>query len=182
MSADRTAERVPETAEPAGWVRDRPHMPGYGVPEDNGELLDWSEIAARLAAAKIYWVCSATSDGVPHAVPVWGAFVDRMLYFGAGPRTSRNLARNPRLTIHLESGDEVVIAEGRASVVHDPGEALVQAIDDQCAAKYDWRPSTEGDGRVAEGWWQITPTKVLAWTAFPANATRWTRSGEEDSA
>ena len=39
----------------------------------------------------------------------------------AGPRKGRNLAENPNVAVHLESGDDVVILEGVAEVVTDPG-------------------------------------------------------------
>jgi hypothetical protein len=161
------------------WTRTRPQMPGYGVPEDESGLLEWSAVAGRLAAAKIYWVCTASGAGVPHAVPVWGAFVDDVLYLGAGgPRTNRNLAANPRVTVHLESGDNVVIIEGVVAPWTGASEQLGKAIDDQYAGKYDWRPSSEAaDGGIGDGWQVIRPDKIIAWTSFPADATRWTREG-----
>jgi len=34
--------------------------------------LSWPEVAARLTAARTYWLCTTTPSGAPHAVPVWG--------------------------------------------------------------------------------------------------------------
>lgn len=160
------------------WVKTRPHMPGYGVPDQADGMLEWSVVVARLAAAKNYWVCTATADGTPHAVPVWGAFIDGVFYLGAGgPRTNRNLAGNPKITIHLESGTEVVIAEGVVEPLGDVNPTLAKAVDDQYGDKYEWRPSSEtSDGGIGNGWRVLRPTKVIAWTSFPADATRWTRS------
>jgi hypothetical protein len=39
------------------------------VPDD---ALSWPEVAARLAAARNYWLCTTTLSGAPHAAPVWG--------------------------------------------------------------------------------------------------------------
>ena len=49
--------------------------------------------------------------------------MDLAFYLGPGPRTrkGRNLAENPNVAVHPESGDDVVILEGVAEVVTDPG-------------------------------------------------------------
>jgi len=168
-------ERTDTGAGMIAWKRDRPVIPGYGVPETEDGLLDLNVIRGRLATAKNYWICTASADGVPHAVPVWAAFVNDTVFFGAGPRSKRNLLANPAVTVHLESGDEVVIAQGVVKQVHVPDPALSKAIDDQYAEKYDWRPSSEGDTPVGEGWFALLPQRIIAWTSFPADATRWTR-------
>lgn len=162
------------------WVKDRPRMPGYGVPEGMNGTLEWSTVAERLAAGKNYWVCTAAADGTPHAVPVWGAYLDDTLYFGVGPRSSRNLAINPRVSIHLESADKVVIIEGVALTLHQPDAGLSKSLDDHFAAKYQWRPSSDGDDAVGEGWLTLAPERILAWTEFPKDATRWTRTERTD--
>ncbi len=160
------------------WRKSRPVMPGYGAPEGLDGTLEWPEVAARLAAGRSYWVCTASSDGAPHAVPVLAAFVDDTFYIGAGgPRTLRNLRENPRVSVHLESGSEVVIAEGTVES-GPPDPAVIQAVDDQYGDKYDWRPSSESpDGGIGDGWQILRPAKVIAWTSFPADATLWTRGG-----
>ncbi len=38
------------------------------VPEN---VLPRSEVAARLVAARNYWLCTTTPSGAPHAAPVW---------------------------------------------------------------------------------------------------------------
>jgi hypothetical protein len=158
------------------WKQDRPVMPGYGVPEDGSGMLAWDEVSKRLAGAKTYWVGTASASGQPHAVPVWAAWIDDTLYIGAGgPRTNRNLKQNPRVSVHLESGSEVVILEGavESGIAIDP--VTAKAIDDQYGEKYDYRPSSESeDGGIGDGWYVLKPSKVIAWTSFPADATRWT--------
>lgn len=168
-------EQIGTRGDDAAWVRDRPHIPGYGVPDDGETVLAWTDVADRLAGAKNYWICTAR-DGRPHAVPVWAAFIGDTIYFGAGPRSKRNIADNPRVSVHLESADQVVIAEGVVSVIQSPDPELSRAIDDQYAGKYDWRPSDDGGDPVGKGWFALTPTRVFAWTSFPADATRWTRT------
>lgn len=144
----------------------RPHIPGYGIPKSDEGLLPWSHVAERLERARNYWVGTAGADGRPHAVPVWGAWVDGGLYFGGGPRTQRNLAANPAVVVHLESGEDVVILEGVATEFTNPDPALVERVDDAFAAKYDgFRPG--GGGYV------LRPSIVFAWSKFPNDATRW---------
>lgn len=165
-----------------GWKRDRPRMPGYGVPDAQDGMLALPDIRERLATAKNYWICTATSSGTPHAVPVWAAFVNDTLYFGVGPRSTRNLLANAAVSVHLESADRVVIAEGIAEQIHGPDPELSKAIDDQYAAKYDWRPSGDSETPVGDGWFALAPHRIIAWTSFPADATRWTRTPVRTSA
>jgi hypothetical protein len=160
------------------WERSRPVANGYGIPETDGGMLDIEAVRERLTSAQNYWIASASKEGRPHAVPVWAAWIEDALLFGGGPRTARNLKANPWTSVHLESGTEVVIVEGPVTVVDEPGATLSQAIDDQYGAKYDWRPSSEGDEPVGKGWFRLDPVRIIAWTQFPADATRWTRVGK----
>jgi hypothetical protein len=54
-------------------------------------------------------------------MPVWGAWFEDAFFFGSGRESakSRNLAANPAVVVHLESGDQTVIIEGRAEHVLD---------------------------------------------------------------
>jgi hypothetical protein len=66
-------------------------------------------------------------------MPIWGLWRQETFYFGIGKdsRKDRNLAANPEIVLHLESGDEVVILEGRVEAVYDPKEL------ETYAAEYD---------------------------------------------
>src|SRR3712207_5164688 len=69
---------------------DRPFMPaGYGVPTTTEGMLPWSHVSERMASALNYWIGTTRPDGRPHAVPVWGAWVDETFYFEGGPDTRR---------------------------------------------------------------------------------------------
>jgi hypothetical protein len=149
-------------------------MPGYGVPEGNEGTLPWSHVEARMAEAKNYWIATSGADNQPHAVPVWGNWIDGALYFEIGPRSRRNLEANPRVSVHLENGDQPVILEGTAVRVTNINPALSKKIDDSSADKYNWRPSDEGAATPGEGSWMLRPMVVFAWTSFPGDATKWT--------
>ena len=96
---------------------------------------------------------------------MWGVWHDDAVLFGTSPSSlkARNLADNPRLVVHLESGDEVVILEGTAEQI-----TAEESVADAYEAKYDHRPSVEG-------LWQVRPTRAFAWTEsdYPKTATRY---------
>src|SRR3954449_10964184 len=90
---------------------------GYGVPLDGsgGGLMPWTTSAERLERSRNYWICTTRADGRPHAAPVWGLWFDGAVVFSTDPTSTkgRNLAHRPDVVVHLESGDEAVIVEGR---------------------------------------------------------------------
>lgn len=154
---------------PAGATRSRPHIPGYGIPEEEKGMLPWSHIEERMAAARNYWIGTTHPDGRPHATPVWGVWVDDTFYFGGGPdvRRSRNLRENPHVVVHLESGDDVVIIEGVTEqyTEQNADADLLKRIDDAYEAKYNMRHGTPV--------WAVRPRVVFAWASDLATATRW---------
>ncbi|MGH2709886.1 MAG: pyridoxamine 5'-phosphate oxidase family protein [Actinomycetota bacterium] len=153
-------------AEPIG---DRPYIahPEYGVPKDEKNLVPWSWVRERFEVELNYWVGTVGRDGDPHVRPVWGVFVDDTIHFGGGPRTmwSRNLAANRRVSVHLESGSEVVIAEGRVDRIEGAGDPRLSAIDDAYEVKYNMRHGPPI--------WVLRPSLVLAWKSFPKDVTRF---------
>jgi hypothetical protein len=100
------------------------------------------------------------------AAPVWGVWADGAVRFSTNPRSRKglNLARDPRVVIHLDSGDDVVILHGEA----EPYE-LEDSIADAYEAKYDYRPEPR------EGWFRLRPRRALAWLErdYPKTATRF---------
>jgi nitroimidazol reductase NimA-like FMN-containing flavoprotein (pyridoxamine 5'-phosphate oxidase superfamily) len=166
--ADLNAGRQGETP-----IAGRPHMPGYGVPEDKKGLLPWSHVTERMTEAQNYWIGTVSPDGHPHATPVWGLWVDDRLYFGGSPQTrrSRNLAQNPAVCVHLESGSEVVILHGEAEELRAPEQALRLRLIEASAAKYGFKPKPEDYD--APGTFVFRPRMAMAWKQFPKDATRW---------
>jgi Pyridoxamine 5'-phosphate oxidase len=150
-------------------VADRPYIahPEYGVPKSTKDLLRWSWVAERLASAQNLWICTTSPDGAPHVRPTWGVFVDDTICFGGGPETrwSRNLRANPEVTVHLESGTDVVIAEGRVDRITDSDDPRMTAIDDAYEQKYKMRHGAP--------MWLLAPRVVLAWSSFPKDMTRF---------
>lgn len=87
--------------------------------------LAWSRVERRLRNAENYWLCTTRADGRPHARPVWGVWHAGGVWFGTGQRSvkGRNLARDPRAVLHLESGDAVVILDGAVERVTNKAQA-----------------------------------------------------------
>lgn len=144
----------------------RPRMPeSYGVPESVEGTLSWDYVAGRMGEARNYWLSTVRPDGRPHAVPVWGVWVNETFHFGGGgtTRKAKNLADNPNVVAHCESGQEVVIVEGVAEEVTDP--SFQERLDDAYEAKYGIRHGTPV--------WAVWPRLVHAWSNFPVDATRW---------
>ena len=149
----------------------RLEMPrGYRAAGSGAGLLPWSHAVERLERAQNYWLATARPDGRPHVTPVWGVWIDGALYFDGIPtaRWARNLAANPAVAVHLESGNDVVIVEGAAEDVvtdADVGGRIIEAW----AAKYGRllpEPATDGIFR-------LRPRTARAWSRFPDDATRW---------
>ena len=153
------------TAERPGFT------PGYGISESVDGLLDWAWAEGRLLSSRNYWVCTTRGNGRPHAAPVWGVWVDGALLFSSDPKSvkGRNLAGRPDVVVHLESGDETVICEGRIESM--PADVLT-AFADAYEAKYDLRPDTSNPDH---GMYALRPRSVLAWREqdFPNSATRF---------
>ena len=149
-------------------VPSRPRLKGYGAPVDQDTLLEWAGVSEQLAEARNYWVGTSDPDGRPHAVPVWGVWIDDALYFDGAPqaRWVRNLAVNPQVVVHLESGDRVVIVEGEVERLELLPATVLPRVAAQSEAKYGG--TFEDVGCLA-----LRPRVVFAWSNFPADATRF---------
>jgi len=153
----------------------RPHFPP-GYVENAQSLLPWSHVEERLSSALHYWLCSVRPDGRPHAVPKWAVWADQKVYFDGSPQTrhARNIAANPAVSLHLESGSDVLIMEGTAREVGKPDPALAARLAGLYADKYralGYAPEpTQWD---AGGLFAITPHTVIAWTVFYENPTKF---------
>jgi len=175
MATARRASKK-KTANPqVGPTASRPHMPGYGIPTDKKGLLPWSHVTERMARAQHYWIATVSPDGRPHATPVDGLWLEDQLYFGGSPETrrNRNLAENPAVCVHLESGIDVVILHGEAHELRAPDRSLAIRLSEGSIKKYGYGPKPE-EYEKADGVYCFRPRLVFAWKQFPKDATRWT--------
>jgi hypothetical protein len=161
--------------EPVQPTTDRPWM--YGRSGLNPVLLPWSWAERRLVAARNYWIATTRPGGRPHTRPVWGVWLEHAFHFSTGSLAAGNIAANPAITVHLESGAEVVIIESVAEVVKDAD--LLPRLITAYNEKYLW----DLDPSNPDVWYQVRPQLVFGWmvddsgqdggAAFHATTTRW---------
>ena len=147
---------------------------GYGIATGTDGQLTWSWVEEQLTAARSFWICTTRDDGRPHAMPVWGLWLADRLLWSTDPtsRKARNFLARPDIVVHLDSGDDVVVLEGRAEAVdRDVVDRFCDGYDDKYAARPD--PTNPGHGL-----YQLRPERVLAWreSDFPTSATRFRRT------
>jgi hypothetical protein len=130
-------------------------------------MLPWSRAEERLSRSRHYWVATNSPDGRPHSVPVWGVWVEGAVCFGGGPDTrwSRNLKANPRVALHLEAADDVVILEGEVERVEGVSDPLVAIVQEAYVKKYEMPHPPP--------FWVLRPSVAFAWDKDLRTATRF---------
>jgi hypothetical protein len=149
--------------------------PDYGNRGGEGDdTVAWAAIEAKLESAPNYWLTTIGPDGRPHDRPVDGVWVDGALVFGGSPDTRwvRNLQANPAVSVHLPSGDDVVILEGEIELVVDEGHPVSEPSRIAQHTKY---PQYFPEVPEHRPFWMLRPSIAYAWTleGFPNGATRW---------
>jgi len=144
---------------------------GYSIRTDAKGLVSWKYVVAQLEKSKNYWISSTRPDGRPHAMPVWGVWMNGAVCFGTDrmSRKARNFQANPRVSLHLESGDDVVILEGAVREI-DPKE--MAAMDKAYFKKYKMKLSNAPGNPC---FLAVVPRVVFAWHErnFAESPTRW---------
>lgn len=140
-----------------------------------GKLLPWAWVDHRLERARSYWISTHASP-FPSSRPVWGIWLNPTLLFSTGSMIARNVARDSRVQVNLESADEVVIIEGSAEPLRDQSTAETWAR--LYKEKYNWDMPAKTDDVFV-----VMPERVLAWicdssgldggAAFANSATEW---------
>jgi hypothetical protein len=144
------------------------------------DSVEWIEVVGRLADAKNYWLHTTSPTGAPNAVPVWGVAVEDVLYFYSERSTvkARNIDRDHRVVIHLESGSDVVIVHG---LLVDRGRpmdhaAIVKAFDQKYLrpAEKPFLPSADPAFDVL---YSLEAQRALMWSLpdTEASTRRWSR-------
>ncbi|WP_371498038.1 pyridoxamine 5'-phosphate oxidase family protein [Kitasatospora sp. NBC_00374] len=155
----------------------RPHMPGYGIlPADQGTgLLPWSWARQRLTGSHDYWISTVRPDGRPHAMPVWGVWLDGALWFSSsrGSRKARNLAGRADCVVTTDNPREPVVLEGRAGLVVEPAEiaAFLAALNDKYGTDY----GIDFLDPAVNSTFRVRPSEVfgLLQEDFTGSPTRW---------
>ena len=88
---------------------------------------------------------------------MWGVWADDALQLSIGsPVVARQLSADPRVTVHLDSGTDVVVVEALADGGPDSDEDRIIAAYD---AKYDWHYAVDEYGPLT----RVAPVMVMAW-------------------
>jgi hypothetical protein len=156
----------------------RPNMPDYGLaePEAGSGLLPWQWAVERLTAARNYLLSTTRPDGRPHAIPIWGVWIENQFYFSTGTqsRKARNLADNPYCVLSVEIDEGSVIVEGVAALT--PPETVPPAAFSAYQAKYKWELDPQLGPLCA-----VQPRVVFGFSNVPGefteSATRWRFAG-----
>jgi hypothetical protein len=154
----------------------RPSIPReYGVASGPDGMLPWASVEAQLAAAKLFWVATASADGRPRVRPVDGTWFEGAIYVGGSPETAwvRDLLANPNVSVHLDSTDGVVIVEGVAEsggggISGDAAERLADLL----GARFPYGRPKAADLSV-QGSIAIRPRTIVAWRDFAKDPTRF---------
>ena len=147
------------------------------------ELLPWSWAEEQLTKERNYWLSSVRRDGSPQARPLWGVYLDGLLFLSvghAGLQRSTDERDDGRLevTVHVDSAVDVVIVEGsiervagdygsrRFRVVDPPNAETMRRAGELYEAKYDY--SADFINFV------VRPRIVYGWRAEDVKtATKW---------
>ncbi len=144
--------------------------PGYGFEAGKsppGKKMPWRHVERLLTKARNYWVCTTRADGRPHAAPVWGVWLDGVLWFSTGQTSvkGRNLARSSEVVVHPEVDNEAVVVEGVAEFV--TSKRRLKPVYTAYTKKYAWE---------MEGYpmYVVRPRVVFSFKEDLAEtATRW---------
>ena len=120
----------------------------------NARPLEWAWVREQLFSAGTYWAV-VPDDGAPHPRPVWGIWDDGTLYLSIGSLViSRRLEAHREIAVHLDSGTDVVIIEGRVVGFSEDRDVL-----DRYNDKYDWNYTIDEYGPLTA----IAVERVIAW-------------------
>jgi hypothetical protein len=153
----------------------QPHM--FGSPLGSAEL-PWTWATQQLTTARTYWIATTRPTGQPHTRPIWGIWLNHTFYFSTGSLAAHNLTLQPAITVHLESGTNVLIIEGTAQQVTDP--SLLSQIVTLYNQKYHWNldpnqlpgPFYAVHPQTAFGW-HFNDSDTTPESTALKNATRW---------
>jgi Pyridoxamine 5'-phosphate oxidase len=166
-------------------------MADYGVPTDANGALPWEWASERLTSCRNFWVITVNEHpphARPHAMPVWGVWLEatQQFWFSCAPSAAkhRNLLHNPHVTVAVSDTVEVVTVEGVATLVLERAGDVAMAVSTYAAKYIDPAlPDAAAKQAELEGFmsshaiWQVTPNRAYAIIEreedFAAKATRW---------
>jgi hypothetical protein len=146
----------------------------YGIGKATDHV-DWSHVEERLNADRVYWIATVSAAGRPRVRPVDGMYLEGVLYVGGALETHwvRELAAKPP---GVDPSGRRRRRRDRRRRGRDPDgvdadrAAKLAAISSVKFPEYGMTAdSYGGPGPIA-----IRPRKVIAWTSFMKDPTRFT--------
>jgi hypothetical protein len=147
-----------EKTDPGGRGDPEPSQPRMFGGYMGDAALPWGWATERLTRARNYWIATTRPDGKPHSRPVWGVWLDKAFYFSTGSLAAPNLAAQPAITVHLESGSQVVIIEGVAEPVKDAD--IIEQVVTLYNQKYNWNLDPHN---LPGPFYAVQPQVVFGW-------------------
>ena len=167
-------------------------MSDYGVPTDPDGALPWSWAEERLVRNRNYWLVTASAEGRPHSLPLWGVWLPESERFwcscSPNSRKARNIAANPRCVVTVDDTVECISVEGLARLV-DPavGGAAVDTAVDAYVTKYWDDPAVHAEMEAfvrSHAIIEVTPDRAFGIIErddeFSRRATRWRWSIDQE--
>jgi PPOX class probable F420-dependent enzyme len=124
----------------------------------------------RLREEGVAWLTTVRSDDQPRSVPVcflWNGATS-LVYSRLGGQKLRNIGRNPKVGLHLNSNDrggDVVRSEGEAEILDDfpPADEVGEYVENyrESIARIGFDP--EGFARAYSVALQVTPERWRVW-------------------
>jgi PPOX class probable F420-dependent enzyme len=128
---------------------------------------------AMLAEGRKLQLATINPDGTPHLVTMYYAMIDGRITFWTyrSSQKARNLARDPRVTCLVETGDEYfdlrgVQVQGVAECITDP--AAVHEIGRRIVTVMSGQPAEELEEYVARAarkrvGYAVEPSRIISW-------------------
>ena len=153
----------------------RPKLP-KGYADNPVSYVDWEWVVEQMTVSENYWLSSVRPNGHPHVVPRWGVYIDNKFWYDGSPETrhAKNIMENPNVSLHLESGDQVVMMEGVSKPAEKPTPEFANQLAEAIGNKYGdqgYKPEpTQWD---EGGLYVFTPRQCIAWTSFYEDPTKF---------
>ncbi|MCP4421214.1 MAG: pyridoxamine 5'-phosphate oxidase [Chloroflexi bacterium] len=119
-----------------------------------------AELEARLLTERNIWLATVRPSCRPHLIPIWFIWQNGRFHLGIQSKSvkAHNLRQNPRVSLSLENGSDVLICEGVAHVLPTPWPApLLVSFQEKYA--WDILNNTDGYDTIIA----IQPNKWLFW-------------------
>jgi nitroimidazol reductase NimA-like FMN-containing flavoprotein (pyridoxamine 5'-phosphate oxidase superfamily) len=156
----------------------RPYMPGYGISPAHTEadLLPWAWAVDHIIGSHYFWLSTVRPNGRPHAMPVWGVWMEEQFWFSSSPgsRKALNLDSNPWIAVATDDATEPVVIEGEAMRVDNADEAeKITGFAALVNAKYETELPVQFF--LENATFRVRPYRVIGMTEkeFESSPTRW---------